>query len=183
MASQPPVAYQTFMHSPPSTHRPSPKKGGFLLANAHPPPPPPSHPPSPPPPQKVGFLLERFYTTNSDSSYSMTRIYEGTIIVSGRSIRGEGKIEMEKYDSLFTCGFFSLITTDDGDDAFFDHLAPGHTVGAVFGGDGVHLSFVRSPRLVRPSLPHVSSLSRRWSRGWTNKNVLRGTASCCSAMP
>lgn len=40
---------------------------------------------------KVGFILERFYSDSPTSNYSMTRIYEGTFIVSGRNIRGEGK--------------------------------------------------------------------------------------------
>ena len=77
---------------------------------------------------KVGFLMERFYATNADSKYSMIRLYEGVITVSDKSIRGEGKIEQEKYDSLFPCGFFSLISVDDGPDDFFEKLAPGHTV-------------------------------------------------------
>ena len=77
---------------------------------------------------KVGFILERFYSDSGDSSYSMTRIYEGVVTVSGTSIRGEGKIEMEKYSDVFTCGFFSLISVDDGPDPFFENLGPGHTV-------------------------------------------------------
>ncbi|TFJ87734.1 hypothetical protein NSK_001084 [Nannochloropsis salina CCMP1776] len=77
---------------------------------------------------KVGFLLERFYSDSGDSKYSMTRIYEGIITISGTSIRGEGRIEMEKYNDLFTCGFFSLISVDDDPDDFFEKLKPGHTV-------------------------------------------------------
>jgi len=77
---------------------------------------------------KVAFLVERFYATNADSKYSMVRIYEGIITVSDKSIRGEGKIEQEKYDSLFPCGFFSLISVDDCPDDFFEKLGPGHAV-------------------------------------------------------
>jgi hypothetical protein len=47
-------------------------------------------------------------------------VYEGEFIQSGRSIRGEGKVEQEKYGDMITCGYFSLITMDDGPDEVFD---------------------------------------------------------------
>lgn len=74
----------------------------------------------------MGFLLERFYS----EGYSMKRFYQGTITVStiSNSIRGEGKIEQEKYSDMIQCGFFSLITLDDAADDFFEKLGPGHTV-------------------------------------------------------
>jgi hypothetical protein len=40
---------------------------------------------------KIGLILERVYSEKSDSTYSMTRIYEGEYKASGRSIRGEGR--------------------------------------------------------------------------------------------
>ncbi len=65
---------------------------------------------------------------------SYTRIHihvharsQGHVTISGSNIRGEGKIEQEKYSDLFTCGFFSIISVDDAADDI-DQLGGGHAV-------------------------------------------------------
>lgn len=65
-----------------------------------------------------GFML----SSRADVGLSVwvSGVYEGEFIQSGRSIRGEGKVEQEKYGDMITCGYFSLITMDDGPDEVFD---------------------------------------------------------------
>ena len=77
----------------------------------------------PPPPlyiclqdnNKIGFILERFYSERPDSKYSFTRIYEGIYKIAGDNLRGNGKIEMEKVrrqaDREATTISFSLSTS------------------------------------------------------------------------
>jgi len=76
---------------------------------------------------KIAFLLNRHYSTDTtgtlkeERTYILERIYEGTYHPSKElsSIRGEGKIEQEKYSDIFACGIFSFVTVDDDDDGFF----------------------------------------------------------------
>jgi len=72
---------------------------------------------------KIALLLNRHYVTDTadlkeERSYTMERIYEGEFHVTKglSSIRGQGKIEQEKYSDIFSCGIFSFVTTDDEDD-------------------------------------------------------------------
>lgn len=73
---------------------------------------------------KIALLLNRHYVTDTtghlkeERNYTMERIYEGKFHVTKglSSIRGEGKIEQEKYSDVFACGIFSFVTTDDDDD-------------------------------------------------------------------
>lgn len=76
---------------------------------------------------KCGFILERLYQGSGEGTYSVTRIYEGHIKVTNKSILGEGKIEMEKYSDLITVGFFSIVSIDDERDDI-DKLGGGHAV-------------------------------------------------------
>lgn len=72
------------------------------------------------PNNKFALLLERFYEETPGSGYAFSRLYEGEFIhgEASRTIRGEGKIEQEKYNEFFPCGYFSMVTLDDGEDEF-----------------------------------------------------------------
>lgn len=89
---------------------------------------------------KLVFVLERFYEEGT-SKYSLTRLYEGEFIVAGRSVRGEGKVEMEKYKDVIPVGHFSIITIDDGPDELFDKVKTAtHTPALATGGKGGRLT-------------------------------------------
>lgn len=97
---------------------------------------------------KVAILLNRHYSDDKVSTlgkegkegregkdgntinYKMERFYEATYHLSTEdlsSIRGEGKIEQERYSDLIPCGYFSFVTVDDPP----DEVTGGKTTGEV----------------------------------------------------
>lgn len=95
---------------------------------------------------KIAFLLNRHYKTDTignlkeERTYTLERIYEGTYHPSKElsSIRGEGKIEQEKYSDIFACGIFSFVTEDDDDD---DGLFKKTTSGEIHHSDPIGTEF------------------------------------------